>query len=103
MDVTHIRNKIFLPVSRRPTEDCQFNAKNAQCYLAGDSRVNVHPQLTAMHIMWLREHNRIAKQLAQLNPAWDDEILYQEARRIVIAEVQHITYNEWIPEVLGRL
>lgn len=70
--------------------------------LSGDDRVNVHPQLAVIHTVWHREHNRVADKLARLNPDWSDEVLYQEARRIVIAEIQHITYKEWLPILLGR-
>lgn len=68
----------------------------------GDHRVNTHPQLAVMHTIWHREHNRIANKLAQLNSHWSDETLFQEARRVVIAEIQHITYNDWLPILLGK-
>jgi peroxidase len=56
--------------------------------LLGDSRSNEHPGLTAYHTVWLREHNRLAAELKYLNPHWNDEKLYQEARKILIAEMQ---------------
>ena len=79
-------------------------------YLLGDHRVNEHHGLVSMHVLWLREHNRVAKELKEANPTWStfydaeklDEKLFEEARRVVIAEYQHIIYNEWLPIILGN-
>ena len=49
----------------------------------------------------MREHNRLAQLLKNQHPSWNDEKLYEEARRIVIAEYQHIIFNEWLPLIVG--
>ncbi len=55
-----------------------------------------------MYTVWMREHNRVTDQFIKLNPGWDDERLFQESRRIVIAQMQHVTYNEFLPLLLGQ-
>jgi hypothetical protein len=62
-----------------------------QLFLAGDVRANEQIALTAMHTLFMREHNRLADELKADNPAWGDEDLYQRARKIVGAEMQVIT------------
>ena len=54
-------------------------------------------------VYYFREHNRVADRLSLLNPCWDGERVYQEARRIVVAQYQHIVYKEWLPAVIGSL
>lgn len=56
----------------------------------------------ALHTILLKEHNRIATILSDKNPTWSDGTLFLEARRAVIAEIQHITYNEFLPIILGQ-
>jgi len=70
-------------------------------FVTGDQRGNENLELTALQVLFLDNHNRIASELHQENPTWNDEHLFQEARKINIAEYQSIIYNEWIPAVLG--
>ncbi|XP_041966392.1 eosinophil peroxidase [Alosa sapidissima] len=71
------------------------------CFQAGDSRANEHLGMIALHTLFLREHNRLARELKQLNPHWSPDTLYQEARKIMGAIHQILTWEHYLPRVLG--
>ncbi len=71
-------------------------------FMAGDIRSNENIGLTSMHTLWVREHNRLADEIAQKNPKMSDEQIYQEARKVNVAQMQAITYNEFLPNLIGK-
>lgn len=102
MKVSFIHSESFLPFNANAS-NCQIpKITQLKCFLGGDSRVNEVPDLALINGIFLREHNRIAGELSRLNPAWTDEVLYQESKRIVVAEMQHIIYAEFLPLLLGE-
>uniref|UniRef100_H3CS91 Peroxidasin n=1 Tax=Tetraodon nigroviridis TaxID=99883 RepID=H3CS91_TETNG len=96
--------KPLLPFATGPPTECMRdeNESPIPCFLAGDHRANEQLGLTAMHTVWFREHNRIATELLRLNPHWDGDTIYHEARKIVGAQMQHVTYSHWLPKILGE-
>ena len=70
-------------------------------FVAGDDRANQQAGLIALHTLFMREHNYQAAALATANPGWTDEQIFQRARKIVAAEIQSVTYNEFLPALLG--
>ncbi|MFG0255470.1 MAG: peroxidase family protein, partial [Rhodopirellula sp. JB053] len=73
-----------------------------ELFAAGDVRANENIELTAIQTLFVREHNRLAEEISAADPTLTDEEIYQQARAIVVAELQAITYNEWLPAVLGE-
>ena len=71
------------------------------CFKAGDIRANEQQGLTSFHTLFLREHNRIARILKQLNALWNGETVFQETRKIVGAILQKIVYEDYLPIILG--
>ncbi|MCA9780597.1 MAG: peroxidase family protein, partial [Candidatus Eremiobacteraeota bacterium] len=78
--------------TRRPVESL---------FLAGDVRANENVALSSLHTVFMREHNRLADEISQDNPELDDEAVYQRARKMVGAQIQAITFNEFLPALLG--
>lgn len=63
-------------------------------FVAGDDRVNEHPFLTSMHVIFVREHNRVAAGLRRNLPPYlrTDETIYQV--RAATAVTPHIISHD---------
>lgn len=75
---------------------------STELFAAGDVRANETIELTSLHTLFLRNHNSIARELKSNHRNWGDEQLYQEARKINIAQMQIITYEAYLPALLGE-
>jgi uncharacterized membrane protein len=71
-------------------------------FAAGDVRANENPGLTTLHTIFVREHNRQCKLIRAAQPELPGEIQFQKAREMVIALLQHVTFNEYIPATIGE-
>ncbi|ELT97224.1 hypothetical protein CAPTEDRAFT_134931 [Capitella teleta] len=80
---------------------CREVNATVQCFTAGDERINENAGLGVIHIAWLRQHNRIEEELHRLNPHWSGEKLFYQTKKIMTAALQHVTYNEQVPVILG--
>ena len=74
---------------------------SATLFFGGDVRANEQAGLTAMHTLFVREHNHWADQIRRRDSRLSGEEIYQMARVIVAAEMQAITYREFLPVLLG--
>ena len=80
---------------------CVDETSSEKCFESGDTRTSQNLMLTTFHMVFMREHNRLARSLRVMHAEWSDDMLYEEARRINTATYQHIVYKEWLPLVLG--
>jgi len=101
-DLLPLDNSTYFPTGTLPMANDSHLVPDDQLFAAGDVRANENIELTSLHTLFIREHNRIAGEIARANPRLDDETIYQMARARVIGELQAITYNEWLPALLGR-
>eukprot|EP01083_Nonionella_stella_P139832 427403_1 len=103
MRFQRINGEEFLPFNSElpePVEMAMGNLPNT--FAAGDPRANEQPGLTAMHVLFLREHNRLAREIIRKSRrVLSDEHIFQIARRYNIAQWQHIVFDEYFPELHG--
>eukprot|EP00177_Eucheuma_denticulatum_P006228 GFKZ01011359.1.p1 GENE.GFKZ01011359.1~~GFKZ01011359.1.p1 ORF type:complete len:386 (-),score=43.07 GFKZ01011359.1:218-1375(-) len=85
-------------------ENGLFNAPDTSSdfFLAGDYRANQHPALAAMHTLFVREHNSLARFVANAMPTLEKNLVYEFARQLNIAKFQKIVYEEFYPAIAGR-
>ncbi len=91
------------PIDREAPAMDGMRSPTQRVMVCGDVRANENSLLASVHTLWLREHNWLCDSLAQTHPTYDDEALYQAARRLLIAELQHVVYDEWLPALGIRL
>lgn len=97
-----VQLKPLLPPQRMaPNEECVNRPRGLYCFRSGDSRTNQQIPLVVLHTIHTRHHNRLASGLQALNPHWSSGRIYEEARHIHIALVQHILLSEYLPLLLG--
>jgi len=92
--------EVVLAAGLYPPSNPQLNP--AQIFAGGDPRVGENVALDLFHLLFTREHNRLAASLAQQHHDWSDEKLYQEARRLNIAQYQNIVLYQYFPSEFGQ-
>ncbi len=118
LKVTRAKNgETLMPLNTLGLPNAGGNGSNL--FLAGDVRANEQVGLTSIHTLFVREHNRLVDELQQrLDKSefgvWKfyvdsqqvgmskGDFLYQAAKRIVGAQIQSITYNEFLPILVGK-
>src|SRR5205807_5908068 len=98
-DLLPLDNSTYFPDGTLPMANDSHLVPDDQLFAAGDVRANENIELTSLQTLFVREHNLWAGKIAAANAYLTDEQIYQQARAIVIGEIQAITYNQWLPAI----
>ncbi len=95
-----LNNTDFFPDGPLPNSNRSQNDP-AMLFATGDVRANENIGLTAMHTVFVREHNRLATDIQAANPELSGDEIYNRVRKLIAAQIQHITYGEYLPLLIG--
>jgi peroxidase len=97
-------SKHDLPPGQREGKSCIDSTPTQRCFAGGDSRLMENVLLSGIQTQWVRAHNAFAGELAEIRPDWqgNDDILYEETKKILSALHQRYTYEEWLPILIGK-
>eukprot|EP00117_Sycon_ciliatum_P004821 scpid45213/ scgid9027/ Dual oxidase len=94
------------PPSNDANQDNPRGVPNGEQFFGGDVRTNEAPGLSLLITIFVREHNRLAKHhaifLKKLGKVVKSDVVFAWAKNMLIAELQNIAYNEWLPALFGE-
>lgn len=93
-----VTNTNLLPI-KLPETDARCDIPGG-CSLVGDDRGDENIVLHTLHTIFARNHNYIAKQLKKARRYWNENFLFETARKINIAIYQRIIYTEFLPNLI---
>lgn len=96
-----VSNNNLLPANTTLEENYPNNSDSLY-FLTGDPRANEFLPLLALHTVFVREHNRLTYLFRSNNRHLSSDQAYQAARRVVVALIQSITYNEFLPLIINE-
>ncbi|MGI8809851.1 MAG: peroxidase family protein [Acidimicrobiales bacterium] len=73
--------------------------KQATFFAIGSDTGNLQLGFVLMSVLFLREHNRVARELAKEYPGWDDDQLFETARNIMIVLLIKLVVHEYINHI----
>ena len=92
-----LSGEFFDTIDGGAPEMAMANPNFEKWFVAGDVRANENPLLTSLHTVFAREHNRLCDVISDQNQSWNDEEIYQHARKLVGGYMEAIVYEEWLP------
>ena len=75
------------------------DARRATLFAFGGDRANSVPQVAMLNTLFLREHNRLAAEIEDAHPDWDDDRVFETTRNTIIVMFIKIVVEDYINHI----